>query len=102
MLVSAPKPLANIDHQQNEVHTLQARQSRLQHHPIHRVSPFVNAGRIEKNHLRIGPIRNREDSVPRRLWFVGDDRDLLADESVQKRGLSDVRPTDDRDESGAH
>ena len=66
------------------------------------MSPSVNAGRIEKNHLRIGPIRDCEDSIPRRLGFGGDDRDLLADETVQERGLSDVRPTDDRDESGPH
>ena len=40
--------------------------------------------------------------VTGRLRFVGDDGNFLADEAVQERGLSGIRPADDRNKSGFH
>jgi hypothetical protein len=51
--------------------------------------------------LRVRPRQYRPNSRARRAGDFGDDRDLLADEPVDQRGLPDVRTTDERDESAA-
>ena len=47
-------------------------------------------------------VRDPEDTAPRRLRLVGDDRDLAAAKSVYERRLADVRTTRNRDEAGLH
>ena len=45
---------------------------------------------------------SREMPVARRARFFGDDRAVVADDAVEQRGLSDVRPADQCDDGNAH
>ena len=54
----------------------------------------VQAGRVDDDQLRVGPVHDAADHPPRRLRAVARDRDLGADERVGERGLADVRTAD--------
>ena len=54
--------------------------------------------RIDEHDLRFGQGDHALDGRPRGLRFIGDDGHLLADERIQQRGFSGVRPADDGDE----
>src|SRR5262245_15901847 len=55
--------------------------------------------RVDEYGLIVAAIENTEHALARRVRFVGDDTQLLADEGVQQRGFADVRPAHDRDEA---
>src|SRR5512134_1280232 len=51
---------------------------------------------IDEDGLIRAAIQHAEHALASRVWLVGNDAELLADERVQQRRLADVRPTDDR------
>ena len=58
----------------------------------------VDTGRIDENDLRFGQSDHALDGRPGGLRLIGDDGHFLADQGIQQRGFSGVRPADDGDE----
>ena len=59
----------------------------------------MNAGRIEKDDLRLGRGHHALDRRAGGLRLIRDNRDLLSHQRIQQRGFSGIRPANDRDES---
>ncbi len=62
----------------------------------------LESRQVDQHELVVFPVRDPEDALPRRLWLVGDDRDLAAREGVYERRLPDVRAAGDGDETRLH
>src|SRR5262249_25386181 len=61
-----------------------------------------DAGCVDVDHLRAGPVLHAEDAVARRLRLGRDGGQLLTEELVHERRLADVRPSDDGAEARTH
>jgi len=57
----------------------------------------MKARGINENKLRVFSCDNAGDAVSRRLRLVGNNCDLLTDQSVHQRRLADIRSTRNRD-----
>jgi hypothetical protein len=66
-----------------------------------RIARPLKARQVGEDELVVVAVGDPEDAPPRRLWLVGDDRDLPAAERVDERRLPDVRPPRDGDEPAA-
>ena len=71
----------------------------IHHADVHPVERAMDAGGVEEHHLRVGVMSHTEDSRPRRLRLVGDDRQLGADQPVEQRRLARVRAADEGDKA---
>ena len=58
---------------------------------------LMHARRVDEHDLAAGTVNDALYAVPRSLRFVGNSRDLFADEAIQKRGFSGIWPADERD-----
>src|SRR5205807_3596355 len=85
----------------DEIDVLDGTMGRLQHERSELAVGRVQPGRVDEHHLGAGEILDPGDAIPRCLRPRRDDRELLADETIQQRRLSGVGPTDQRYESGA-
>src|SRR5439155_26984348 len=61
----------------------------------------LHAGQIDEHDLAVAPAANAADRATRGLRAIRDDRDLIAHDEVDERGLADVRPPGERDEAAA-
>jgi hypothetical protein len=61
---------------------------------------LVQAGRVDDDELRGGPVQDSADRVPRGLRAARRDRDLLPDQRVGQRRLAGVGPPDEAGEPG--
>src|SRR5271163_55578 len=61
----------------------------------------MNAGRIDKDYLRIRIAADAHHLAPRGLRLGRDDRDLMPDDMIDQGRFSDVRAPAEDDESGA-
>ena len=76
---------------------------RVPHHGgVHPVLGPVDPGRVDERDLGARPPRHAQDALAGGLGLVGDDRDLLAHERVDERGLAGVGPADDGDLADLH
>jgi hypothetical protein len=57
----------------------------------------VDARRINKHHLTLGPGDYPLNPEPRGLWFIGNSRDLLAHQSIEQRRLAGIRASNQGD-----
>src|SRR4029077_18420234 len=62
---------------------------------------LMNARRVDENNLRRRGRADAAHPVARRLRLGGYDRNLFAENLIQQGRLADVRPTDDRNVTGA-
>ena len=60
----------------------------------------VQAGRVDQDELRVGPVQHRADHVPGGLRPVGGDGDLLTDDRVGQGRLAGVGSADKAREPG--
>src|ERR1051326_7230667 len=63
---------------------------------------LVQPRRIKQGNLRIGRMPDPQDSRPRRLRFVPDDRNLLLKQSIEQCRLTDIRSSNNRDSAKLH
>ena len=63
---------------------------------------IIKAAGVDERELAPAPVRGRVDAIAGRARDVFDDRDALADESIEQGGLSDVWTSDDRDHGPGH
>ena len=89
-----------LDQQHHRVHVGDRLARDLDHIVAQAVARPVEARRVEQHKLRIAAVDDAADAVSRRLRFVGNDRDLLADKRVGKARFADVRTPADRDHGG--
>ena len=94
-------PRRRVDDEADQVDVLDGAMRGLQHEVAELAVGRVQPGRIDEYHLRVRQILDAGDAVPGRLRPRGDDRELLTDQAVQKRGFPSVGPADERHESGA-
>src|SRR5207244_2585272 len=97
--VARPVLLGHVHQPERKVHLAQAAHGGLHHALVHAVGRLVDAGRVEEDDLAVGPVQDGQDAVAGRLRLVGDDRDLVAHQPVDERGLAHVGPADDGDEA---
>src|ERR1043166_9505084 len=63
---------------------------------------LVQSRGIKQGNLRIGRMPDPQDSRPRRLRFVRDDRNLLFKQSIEQCRLTDIRSSNNRDSAELH
>ncbi len=71
------------------------------HAAVQEITGLMHAGRVHQHDLPRGARDDALNLVARRLRLVRHGRDLLADESIQERGLARVRPPDQSDVAAA-
>src|SRR4030095_1269639 len=84
-----------------QVDVLDGAMRRLQHEIAELTVGRVQSGRIDEYHLSAREILDPGDAIARRLRSPEDDRQLLADQTIQERRFPGVGPADQRHESGA-
>src|SRR6267142_513090 len=100
-IVGALRPGGVYD-QADDIDLLGGALGRLLHELVELAVADVQARRVDEDHLRVAAIADAGDTVARGLGPRRDDRELLAHEAVQQRGLAGVGPADEGDEPGAH
>jgi hypothetical protein len=92
----------SVDYNPDDIDFAQRFDCGIHHAHVHPVQRAMDAGRIDEDGLPFGIVLDPHDAVARRLGFIGDDCELLADDAVQEGRFAGVRPSDERDESGFH
>ena len=88
--------------QSTRSHLAEALHGRVHHALVHAVHAACGCPGVSKSTIcAAGAVDHGQDAVARGLGLVGDDRDLLADQPVDERGLAHVGPADHGDEAGA-
>ena len=100
VFLAAAEFFIGVDHKQNYVDFFQRTFRRAEHVFAELELRFMNAGRVEENHLRVVDCQNALNARARRLRLIGSDRDLLPDQSIDQRRLADIRTSDHRREAG--
>ncbi len=59
----------------------------------------MDTGRVYEYELTARQVLDRDDSIPRRLRLVRNDRDLRADHAIEERGLAGIRTANERGEA---
>ena len=90
---------ARVDDEQDGVDVVEGRVDRLLHALGERVDRTLEPGKVDERELVVGAVRDAEDPPARRVRDVRGDRDLLAAERVDERGLADVRAAGNGDET---
>ena len=62
----------------------------------------MNPWGVDEDRLPLRIVLDPHDAVPRRLWLVGHDGELLADDAIQEGRFTCVRAANKRDESRFH
>ncbi len=88
-----------LDEQAHRVHLREGRAGALVRALTEQGPRLVDAGRVEQHDLAGGGRAHPTDLAACRLWPVGDDRHLRADDPVDEGRLPDVRPADEGDEA---
>ena len=102
MPIARPRLGRRIDDKRHDV-DLAHRLERGMHHPdIHAMRRFVYAGRVHEDHLGIRIVLHAHHTRTRRLRLVGHDRQLLADDEIEERGLAGIGTAEERDEPALH
>ncbi len=91
-----------VDDEQYRIDVVERRVDRLLHALGERIDRTLEAGKVDERQLVVGAVRDAEDPPARGVRDGRRDRDLLAAERVDKRGLPDVRAAGNRDETGLH
>ena len=86
-MIVRPQGRCGIQHQRQNVHSLQRLPHFLHHLPVQRRRPRVHARRINQHHLRIRPVDDSLNAVARRLRPRSDDRHLPPDQRVYQGGF---------------
>ncbi len=92
---------ARVHHQEQNVDAFERRCDFMHHLAAERGVGFVQSRRVDENNLALRRCHDSLNAIARRLRFVGDDRNFLPDDAIQKRRFARVRPADNRDESRA-
>ena len=71
------------------------------HRAVEPAARREDAGRVDKDQLRLALDRDAEQPGARRLHLRGDDRQLVADQPVEQRRLAGIRRPDQRDIAAA-
>jgi hypothetical protein len=100
--VAAADPVACGEDEEHDVDVLEGGVDGLLHALGELVHRLLEAGQVDEHELPVLVVRDPEHPSPRRVRDLRGDRDLLADEGVDERGLADVRPSRDGDEAGLH
>src|SRR5215217_319532 len=100
--VPPPDAGRGVDHLNDRIDAVGQFADDLVHPRAQRGPRLVEPRRVYEDDLHLGRRHDPADPLPRRLRFVGDDRDLLSDERVYERRLADVRPADDGDDPRPH
>ena len=62
----------------------------------------MHTRRVDEHDLSFGIVANAGNAIARGLRLVGNDGELLADQTVEEGGLAGVGPADQRDEPALH
>ena len=102
--IASPQRHRGVDHQAHEIDSAQRVGRGRVEARAESTHRLVDAGRVDEHDLHVRPREHPSYLRPRRLRFVGDDRDLRAENVVEQRRLPDVGPPDQRHEprSEAH
>ena len=92
-----------VDDEQQQVGLVDRRRDLAADLDVHRRLRIVgHTAGVDQPERAAVPVGAREMAVARRARFFGDDGLLVADDAVEQRRLSDVRPADERDDGYAH
>src|SRR6266576_1288805 len=97
--IAGADPLACGEYEQDSFDVLERPVHRALHVLGERLVVTLEPWQVGEDELIVVTVRDPEDSSPRRLRLVRDDRDLSAGECVHERRLADVRPSRDGDEA---
>ena len=100
-LVAPARWLGDVHNQADDVGIRQRRLCLVHHVLAEPVQRLVKAGRVQENHLSVGPGKDSGQPLAGRLRLVADDCDLLAQPAVDQSGFADVRPADHGNKAGA-
>ena len=101
-LIAGAERLGRIDHEADRIDVADAVERRCVDPLAERRDRFVQTGRVDEDHLRVGGRQDAAHASARRLRLVADDRHLAPAHRVDERRLADVRSPDECDESAAH
>ena len=87
-----PDALGGVHDQADDIHVLHRALRRLQHELTELAAARVQPRRVHEDDLGVGQVPDPGDAVARGLRPRRDDRQLLADQPVEQRGLARVRP----------
>ena len=93
-----PGLLAGVDEEHERVGVGRGAPGGGDHRPVEAALGREQAGRVDEHDLRLAPGEHAAHRRPGGLRLAGDDRDLLADERVDKGRLAGVGRADDGDE----
>jgi len=89
-------PLGAVDHEDHHVDVLQRRRSGLVHVAVQGfLAAFVHAGGVDVDRLHVAFGLDAQHVVTGGLRLARGDRELLAEDVVEQRGLAHVRTADD-------
>jgi hypothetical protein len=100
--VARADSLPRREHEQYPLDVLEGVIDRALHVLGQGIPGALKARQVCEHELVILAARDAEDATPRRLWLVGDDRNLAAAERVHERRLADVRSAGNGDEPCSH
>ena len=69
---------------------------------LHRALRIVESAGVDERELAAAPLDRRVDAIACRPGLVLDDRDPIADQTIEEGRLSDIRTADDGDETAGH
>ena len=92
--------MIGFDQETNGVHFVVGGESGLHHDLVQTGFGLVDSRRIQKNDLAFGEVLDPEKAVAGGLGSVGDDGQLLAQETVEERRLAGIGPPDKGDKAG--
>ena len=92
----------SVDDQQHQIHTAHGLSGGAHHGAIHGVARLVQSGCVNQDDLSAsGNGAHTLDAPPRGLSHLGDGSKLHADQPIEQCRLSDIGPTQERDEPRA-
>src|SRR5881296_3342104 len=99
--VAGARRFRRLDQEENQVHFREGVERGFDHPLIEPELGLVDARRVHEDQLGVGQVLDAKNPGSGRLGLVRDDGDLVAEDAVQERRLSHVRPAYQRDEPGA-
>ena len=95
-------PTQGFDDEHDDVGVHQGCTGRAVHRAVQRpLAPDMQPRRVDERDLGLRAMYQPDDAMARRLRTRRDDRELLADQGVQQRGLADIGSSDQGGKTGA-